>query len=97
MWPNSRNHEQGVPPTVVAVESSKISPDSKDTEMKLALGILTVLILTAVLLAVPLVARRAPPQSDCVGQVVIVTSPAGRPIECVCIGGVLSTCFDPGP
>jgi hypothetical protein len=65
--------------------------------MKLAVGILTLLLVIAVLLAVPLIAHRARPWPDCVGQVVIVKGPAGRPVECVCVEGTLSMCFDPGP
>jgi hypothetical protein len=28
---------------------------------------------------------------------VIGKGPDGDPIECVCLGGALSTCFNPGP
>ena len=65
--------------------------------MRLAVGILGLLLVVAVLLAVPLLAHRARPWPDCTSQVVIVTRPAGRPVECVCDGGTLSTCFDLGP
>lgn len=65
--------------------------------MRLAVGIVGLLLVVAVLLAVPLVARRGRPWPDCVSQVVIATGPAGRPVECVCDRGALATCFDPGP
>ena len=67
----------------------------RDTEMKLAVGTLVLLLVAAVLLAV-LVAHRAS-WPDCISRVVIVRGPAGGPIECVCFDGALSTCFDPGP
>jgi hypothetical protein len=31
------------------------------------------------------------------GQVVIMKGPDGEPVECVCLEGSLSTCFNPGP
>ena len=64
--------------------------------MKLAGGILALLFVMTVLLAV-LVAHRARPWPDCVSRLVIVKGAAGRPLECVCFDGSLSTCFDPGP
>jgi len=63
--------------------------------MKLAGGILALLFVMAILLAV--IVHRARSWPDCISQVVIVKGPAGGPIECVCFGGTLSTCFDPGP
>ena len=65
--------------------------------MRLAIGIVTLLLVVAVLLAVPLVAHRAPAAPDCVSRVVTLKGPGGAPVECVCIGGTLSTCFNPGP
>jgi hypothetical protein len=65
--------------------------------MKLAVGILALLFVIAVLLTLPLIAHRARPWPDCIGQIVIVKGPNGRPVECVCVGGTVSTCFDPGP
>jgi hypothetical protein len=64
--------------------------------MKLAGGILAALLLTAVLLAA-LIYGRAQQWPACQRQVVIVKSPTGQPLECVCFEGSLSTCFDPGP
>jgi hypothetical protein len=57
---------------------------------------LAVLVVLAALLAVPIVARRSAPP-DCAGRVVIVTGPDRQPLECVCVNGALSTCFNPGP
>lgn len=65
--------------------------------MKLAVGILAFLLVVGGLLAVPLVVYRAPAAPDCVSRVVILKGPGGAPVECVCISGTLSTCFNPGP
>jgi hypothetical protein len=65
--------------------------------MKLALGILALLFVIAALLAVPQIARRARPWPDCVSRMVITKDRDGRPVECVCLQGTLSTCFNPGP
>jgi len=62
----------------------------------MAVGILALLVIVATLLAVPLVAHRAP-APDCVNRVGTLKGPGGAPIECVCINGTLSTCFNPGP
>jgi hypothetical protein len=64
--------------------------------MKLAGGILAFLFVMTVVLAVH-VAYRARPWQDCVSHVVMVKDAAGRTLECVCLDGALSTCFDPGP
>jgi len=58
--------------------------------------ILAVLAALGVLLAVPILARRTP-GPDCTNREVIMRGPHGAPVECVCIGGTLSTCFAPGP
>jgi hypothetical protein len=51
----------------------------------------------AVLLAVPVMAGFAPVGSGCSSQVVIARTATGEAVECVCVGGTLSTCFTPGP
>lgn len=56
---------------------------------------LTVLVLLVMVLALRV--TRTPPSSDCTSSVMIVRGPHGEPVECVCVGGTLSTCFDPGP
>ena len=43
------------------------------------------------------VTGRPRPSADCASSVVMVPGPHGQPVECVCIGGAVSTCFDPGP
>ncbi len=43
------------------------------------------------------VTGRPRPSPDCASSVVIGRGPHGEPFECVCIGGAVSTCFDPGP
>jgi len=68
----------------------------RNREMKLAGGILALLLVMAVVLAV-LIYDRAQQSPDCTSQVAIVKGPAGEPIECVCFRGTLATCFDPGP
>lgn len=65
--------------------------------MKLVASVLAVLFALGALLALPVIARRAPPASDCASHVAIVRGPHGEYRECVCIAGTLSTCFNPGP
>ena len=64
--------------------------------MKTVGWILAVLLAVALLL-VPLVASRAQRWPDCTGQVLMVKGAHGEPLECVCVGGTLATCFNPGP
>jgi hypothetical protein len=59
--------------------------------------LLLVLVGLAVALAGLVLARGSRPAADCASRVMIVRAPHGEPVECVCIGGRLSTCFDPGP
>jgi len=59
--------------------------------------LLLVLVGLAVALAGLVLARGSQPAADCASRVVIARGPHGEPVECVCIGGRLSTCFDPGP
>ena len=63
--------------------------------VKLLGAILAFLIVCALLLAVPLSRKQA--ARDCTNRVVMIKGPHGEPIECVCVGGTLSTCFSPGP
>ena len=65
--------------------------------MKLAIGIVVILLAIASLLAVPLMAHHEWASPDCASHIVVVTGPDGSPIECVCLDGALSTCFNPGP
>jgi hypothetical protein len=37
------------------------------------------------------------PGPDCAGRVVMLKGPHGEPMECVCISGVMASCFEPGP
>ncbi len=67
------------------------------TAMKLLGSILALLVTLVVLAAVPLIARRTQPRSACTGRVVVVIGRHGEPVECTCVHGRLSTCFDPGP
>ena len=65
--------------------------------MKLFGVLLAVLFVLGVLLAVPVIAHRAHPARDCRSQIVTMRTPHGQAVECICIGGMLSTCFNPGP
>jgi hypothetical protein len=54
------------------------------------------LLLLVMVLAIQVMGRsRAVPV--CTSSVVIGRGPHGEPVECVCVEGVISTCFDPGP
>jgi hypothetical protein len=37
------------------------------------------------------------PERTCPSRIVITKSKDGAPLECVCEGGVLTSCFGPGP
>jgi hypothetical protein len=65
--------------------------------MKLLAGLLAALALLAVFFALPVMKRRPASTPDCSGRVVILRKPSGEPVECICVGGVLGTCFNPGP
>jgi hypothetical protein len=49
-----------------------------------------------VVLAVQVMGRTRP-SPGCTSSVVIVRGPHGEPVECVCVDGVVATCFHPGP
>ena len=34
---------------------------------------------------------------DCTSSVIIGRGPQGQAVECVCVNGTVSTCFEPGP
>lgn len=40
---------------------------------------------------------RTRPSPGCSSSVVSGRGPHGEPVLCVCVNGVMSTCFDPGP
>jgi hypothetical protein len=42
-------------------------------------------------------APHKPPAPDCAGRVVTIRGPHGQPMECVCVQGVIASCFAPGP
>lgn len=64
--------------------------------MKPLWWILAGLVVLAVALAVQVLGRTSP-SPDCISRVIIGRGPHGEPVECVCVGGTISTCFDPGP
>jgi hypothetical protein len=51
----------------------------------------------ALLLTVVLLLRRPHVSADCPSGVIIVKGSRGEMLECVCVAGTLSTCFNPGP
>jgi hypothetical protein len=59
--------------------------------------LLLALVVMAAALAGLVLARGRHPAADCASRVVIGRGPHGEPVECVCLGDRLSTCFDPGP
>jgi hypothetical protein len=59
--------------------------------------LLLVLVGLAVALAGLVLVRGSRSAADCASRVMIVRGPYGELVECVCIGGCLSMCFDPGP
>jgi hypothetical protein len=59
--------------------------------------LLLALVVTAAALAGLVLARGRQTSADCTSRVVISRGPHGEPVECVCLGGRLSTCFDSGP
>ena len=61
--------------------------------MKPVAWILGLLLALAVALAAPVIARRTPPRRDCANEVLTVKGPHGEEIQCVCLGGTLSTCL----
>ncbi len=64
--------------------------------MKLFWCVLGGLGLLVVALAVG-VAWRPAPARDCASSVIIGRGPHGEAVECVCVNGTVSTCFEPGP
>ncbi len=64
--------------------------------MKTFWWVLGGLAVLAVVLAVQVMGRTRP-SPGCTSSVVIGRGPHGEPVECVCVNGVISTCFDPGP
>jgi len=63
--------------------------------MKPVAWILGLLLALAVALAAPVIARRTHPRRDCANEVLTVKGPHGEEIQCVCLGGTLSTCLTP--
>jgi hypothetical protein len=65
--------------------------------MKLFVGILVALAVVTVLVAMPVISRRIARSKDCHTSIVTLQGRDGQPLECVCIEGAISTCFNPGP
>ena len=64
--------------------------------MKAFWWVLAGLAFLAVALAVQVMGRTRP-SPDCTSSVVIARGPHGEPVECVCVDGVVASCFHPGP
>jgi hypothetical protein len=64
--------------------------------MKMLAWVVMGLVLLAMALAMQVMGRTRP-APGCTSSVVIGRGPHGEPVECVCVEGVISTCFDPGP
>ena len=54
------------------------------------------LVLACAFAALSIIPREQPP-ADCRSRVVIAKGLHGEPVECVCLEGLISTCFNPGP
>jgi hypothetical protein len=65
--------------------------------MKIFVWALAIVVGLGLLIGVPLLALRAHRGVKCPSQILIVRGHNGEPVECVCLDGVLSTCFEPGP
>jgi hypothetical protein len=60
--------------------------------------IVVILVVVAAALSLPFVtARHTQPAPHCGSRVLILKGAHGEPLECVCVDGTLSTCFNPGP
>jgi hypothetical protein len=58
--------------------------------------ILAILVVVAAALSLPFIIHHAQPVPRCRSRVLILKGAHGEPLECVCIDGALSTCFNPG-
>jgi hypothetical protein len=65
--------------------------------MKLYVGILIVLSLLLVLTTAFALVPHRRPSLDCGNSITAIRGRDGAAMECVCIGGVLASCFEPGP
>jgi multidrug efflux pump subunit AcrB len=63
--------------------------------MKRLAWALAIIITVGLLAAVFLLPLRSPPGVECPASVVIVRGRGGA-LECVCVNGMLSACFEPG-
>jgi hypothetical protein len=68
---------------------------SKNGPLPISWRVAVVVLIVAVILAgISLLPWR---NRKCAGRIVIRAGPRGAPLECVCDGGRLGTCFPPGP
>jgi len=65
--------------------------------MRLYVWLLAVLGLFAMAVAAFVLTPHRLSGPDCSNQIVIIRGRDGAPMECVCLGGVLASCFEPGP
>lgn len=64
--------------------------------MKLYAWLLAVLGLCTMVVAVFALTPHKLSSPDCSNQIVIMRGRDGAPMECVCLGGVVASCFEPG-
>jgi hypothetical protein len=64
--------------------------------MKRLAWALAIIIAVGLLAAVSFLPLRSPTGTECPASVVIVKGRGGPPLECVCVNGTLSACFEPG-
>jgi hypothetical protein len=58
--------------------------------------ILAILVVVAAALSLPFITHHTQPAPHCSNRVLILKGAHGEPLECVCVDGTLSTCFNPG-
>jgi hypothetical protein len=58
--------------------------------------LLAILVVVAAALSLPFITHHTQPVPGCSSRVLILKGAHGEPLECVCVDGALSTCFNPG-
>jgi hypothetical protein len=58
--------------------------------------LLAILVVVAAALSLSFLAHHNAPVPGCSSRILILKGAHGEPLECVCVDGTLSTCFNPG-
>lgn len=58
--------------------------------------IVVILGVVAAALSLPFIGHHTYPTARCSSRVLILKGAHGEPLECVCVEGTLSSCFNPG-